>query len=542
MPTWFQQVFDPSGLTPHGFCMAWDPPLLWLHVVSNSLTALAYYSIPLALIRLVRARTDLVFPYLFWLFAVFIMACGTTHLLDVVSIWVPIYWASGLVMALTAAVSVLAAVELWPVLPRILALPSAASLRAANQALERQIGESRALAARLAESEARFRAFFEHVPDLKAVLRAQPDGAWVIEIANHTLLRWFGLAPASAVGLRLDDPRLRDAGPMLAEQCRQCLANPRLRRFDHALRDAAGVRHWFEVLLVPVAARPEPDPALGSGAVMLSLRDVTERYRMHQRLAESHRMEAMGQLTAGLAHDFNNLMMGVSGALQLVPRMRHDDPNRARIVAAAQQSIERGDRLVRQLLGFARKQPMQTVAVDVAQVVGAMANDLLAHALGGRVQVRTALAPGLPPVLADQAQLESALLNLAINGRDAMPEGGLLTITADRVTLDAEGQASPPLGSDGSPPDLPAGVYVVLDIADQGSGMPPEVVARAFDPFFTTKPVGEGTGLGLSQVYGFARQSGGTASIASRPGAGTTVSLWLPAAPPAGPEAMPTAT
>jgi PAS domain S-box-containing protein len=247
--------------------------------------------------------------------------------------------------------------------------------------------------------------------------------------------------------------------------------------------------------------------------------DVTERLREQDRLkeaeaalAQSQKMEAVGQLTGGIAHDFNNLLGAVVGSFDLIRRKPADSERVRRYAEAGLQAAERGAKLTAQLLAFSRAQRIETKPVIVSDLVRGM-HDLLDRTLGPLIRLKVDLhADGT--VLSDPTQLEMAILNLAINGRDAMPEGGDLTITTTPLRIHNDSQ-------------LEAGDYVELAVADTGTGMSAEVAARAFDPFFTTKGVGKGTGLGLSQVYGIARQAGGTVRIDSRPQAGTTVRLYL---------------
>jgi PAS domain S-box-containing protein len=237
-------------------------------------------------------------------------------------------------------------------------------------------------------------------------------------------------------------------------------------------------------------------------------------------LRQSQKMEAVGQLTGGLAHDFNNLLTGITGSLELltvrVAQGRFADLDR--YLQTAQGAARRAASLTHRLLAFSRRQTLDPKPTDINKLVFGM-DELIRRTVGPAVTLRVVDAPGLWAVLADPNQLENALLNLCINARDAMPDGGDLIIeTGNRMLEDAEAKGL----------DLPAGAYVSLSVSDTGGGMPADVIARAFDPFFTTKPIGEGTGLGLSMVYGFARQSGGQARIYSEPGQGAQVCLYLP--------------
>ncbi|HEX5182838.1 MAG TPA: response regulator [Allosphingosinicella sp.] len=244
--------------------------------------------------------------------------------------------------------------------------------------------------------------------------------------------------------------------------------------------------------------------------------EIAERERAEARLLQAQKMEAIGQLTGGIAHDFNNLLTAVVGSLELLLR-RTDEEKLRRLAGNALQAAERGGKLTAQLLAFSRRQRLTPAPVDPNAIIAGM-GDLLARSIGAHIEVETELEPDLWRALADPTQLEVMILNLAINARDAMPGGGKLRIRTRNLS-----SVPPALAL-----ELPAGAYVEIAVCDSGSGMSPEVLERAFEPFFTTKEIGKGTGLGLAQLYGFARQSGGTARIESRLGEGTTVAIYLP--------------
>ena len=272
-------------------------------------------------------------------------------------------------------------------------------------------------------------------------------------------------------------------------------------------------------------------------------RETAQRQAAEEQLRHSQRMDAVGQLTGGVAHDFNNLLTVVMGNLELIQRaagtLPPADPVRAKVTRLARtalQGVQRGAALTRSLLAFARRQPLRTVSLDVNPLLAEF-TDLVRQAVGAPVAVTFAPAPDLPACITDPAQLEAAVLNLAINARDAMagpstgergceadtnPGGGRLEIITGTATLDADSLA----GNTEAQP----GAFVTVAVRDNGRGMTPEVAAKAFEPFFTTKPIGQGTGLGLSQVFGFARQLGGHVTISSALGQGTVVTLFLPAA------------
>ena len=250
-------------------------------------------------------------------------------------------------------------------------------------------------------------------------------------------------------------------------------------------------------------------------------RDVTERRQTEEALRQAQKMEAVGHLTGGVAHDFNNLLTVIMGNLELLRPHIAEQPRVRRMVDAMQHAIERGERLTSQLLAFSRRQNLQPEVLDPNRLVRDF-EPLIRRAMGETIRVETRLAPDVWPCHIDAAQLEAALLNLAVNARDAMPEGGNLAIETCNVETDAR-LTERVLGAEPGP-------YVVVTVCDSGSGMSPEVLQRAFEPFFTTKEVGRGTGLGLSQVYGFVEQSGGHVTIDSEPGHGTTIRLYLPPA------------
>jgi PAS domain S-box-containing protein len=300
---------------------------------------------------------------------------------------------------------------------------------------------------------------------------------------------------------------------------------------ENRIHSADGTYRWLSWRAV---AAPEED------LVYAVARDVTEERAREEQLRQSQKMEVVGQLTGGIAHDFNNLLTIIMGSLELIQRgldrdsgtTRGADARTRRRVGTAMDGARRAAQLTHRLLAFSRRQPLQPQAVELNRLVAGM-SDLLHRTLGETVAVETVLAGGLWPAQADPNQLENAILNLAVNARDAMPGGGRLTIETANAHLDENYAA----GRE----EVSPGDYAMIAVTDTGIGMMPEVMAHVFEPFFTTKPVGQGTGLGLAQVYGFMKQSGGHVAIYSEPGEGTTVKLYLPrlrdpaAQPPPGP-------
>jgi PAS domain S-box-containing protein len=291
---------------------------------------------------------------------------------------------------------------------------------------------------------------------------------------------------------------------------------PAVLRVDNRCRCRDGSYRWLSWLIVP-----------DDGRLYLSARDVTEQKEAAQALAhaqaslrQSQKMEAVGQLTGGLAHDFNNLLAGISGSLEMmntrISQGRLDAVER--YFMAARGAVKRAAALTHRLLAFSRRQTLDPKPTDVNRLVSGM-EELVRRTVGPSIELEVVGAAAVWPTLVDQNQLENALLNLCINARDAMPHGGRLTIETANRWLDERAAQSH---------DLAPGQYVSLSVTDTGTGMAPDVIAKAFDPFFTTKPLGEGTGLGLSMVYGFARQSGGQVRVYSELGSGTTMCVYLP--------------
>jgi PAS domain S-box-containing protein len=272
-----------------------------------------------------------------------------------------------------------------------------------------------------------------------------------------------------------------------------------------------GTRFWVNAVLDPI--RDESGALLGFAKIT---RDITERLRANEELEEaraalfqSQKLQALGELTGGVAHDFNNLMTVIRGSAELLTRPGLSEEKRLRYLKAILDTADRASTLTSHLLAFGRRQALKPEVVDLNLRLDAFA-EMIGRTLGGQFEVRLELAPSLPPIEVDPTQLETALLNAAFNARDAMPEGGSLTLATGHLPG-------------------PAGGEVMVEIADTGEGMSSDVLDRAFEPFFTTKPVGEGTGLGLSQIHGFAAQAGGRAEIRSAVGEGTAVRIILPA-------------
>jgi signal transduction histidine kinase len=410
MLEYFKELWSTDSLSPHGICLLWRPELIWTHVTADAFIGIAYYSIPIALAYFVSHRNDIQFGWVFWAFALFILACGTTHFFSIWTLWIPDYGTEAMIKVVTALLSIVTAVGLWPLLPKALAIPSGEQLRRVNENLTQQVSERNAALAALQAEKA-------------------------------------------------------------------------------------------------------------------------ERLKTEDMLRQAQKMEAVGQLTGGIAHDFNNLLTIVVGNLERLEAKFRDDPAVHRSIKGAMDGASRGAALTQKLLAFGRRQPLAPQRIDANSLIENMA-DLIGRAVGERVAVEYNFAPDLWPVEVDPNQLENALLNLAVNARDAAADGG-------RLVIESRNCPDPLIGGT----QTLRGQFVLLTVSDNGSGMTQDVLTHCFEPFYTTKSAGEGSGLGLSQVYGFVKQSGGHVDLVSAPGRGTTVHLYLPRARPqtaAGTETEPT--
>jgi len=374
-----------------------------------------------------------------------------------------------------------------------------ANLRKANEENER-------IAAALGRSEARLRLINDTIP----ILIGYVDKDEVYRYANKGYSDWYG-HPEGAV---TDRDVLDVIGPevyaQVKDSVRKALSGQQV-TYEYQMQRQGQTFHAQSTLVPEISAEGE-----NLGFFVFS-HDITEQKRMQAALVQAQKMEAIGQLTGGLAHDFNNLLTVVIGNLAALQDHRPDDAELNEFVEPALQSARRGVQLIKRLLTFSRQQPLEPQVVDIGQLIASLAK-LVRRSLPESISVSTDLGAASVHAVVDPGQLESALLNFALNARDAMPGGGRLHIAARAVDLSANAGAF----------DVTPGQYVLIEVSDNGSGMDAATLARACEPFFTTKRLGLGSGLGLAMAYGFAKQSGGGISIHSQPGQGTTVLMVLP--------------
>jgi len=372
--------------------------------------------------------------------------------------------------------------------------------------------QRRILRLRLHQSERLAAAVIRHAPD--AFVRVGPEG--LVQDWNPEAERMFGWRREEVVDLPLP-AILRNADDVWMASPAETgpgAQQTTARRLSATGVSRAGQSQPIEITLIRL-------PVPGGDTTCLFLRDMTALVESQAQLLQAQKAQVLGALTGGIAHDFNNLLTVVLGSAELLS-MRPDLDEKARqMVANILLSAQKGAELTHRLLAFARRQPLQPAPTDLADLVDQMV-PLLQTSVGERVRVEALADPGLPLAMADPAQIESALVNLVLNARDALPNGGRIVIECTATAID-EAYAN-------RFEELSAGDYIVLSVSDNGTGMPPEVLKRATEPFFTTKDVGKGSGLGLSMIFGFAKQSGGHLNIYSELGHGTTVKLYLPQA------------
>jgi signal transduction histidine kinase len=388
-----------STFTPHGASMLWKPELIWLNAISDAMVACSFFVVAFVILLFVWHRRDAMFKAVFAGFAIFIVLCGMTRLMSVLTLWVPAYWIEVMIKSVVALASVGIAAAVLSLLPRILVLPTRNQLQQAYAALEEEIRQRRS-------------------------------------------------------------------------------AEAMVQRFQEIEANESKVR-------------------------------------------QAQKMEAIGQLTGGVAHDFNNILTVIIGTIEILADAVKNQPDLVQITTMIGTAATRGADLTQHLLAFARRQPLQPRSIDVNALVIDAAR-LLRSTLGEQIEIESMLADDCAPALIDPSQLSTAILNLALNARDAMPNGGKLTLETKNVVLD-ENYA-------GMNSEVYPGNYVMVAVSDSGEGIPAGLLEKVFEPFFTTKDVGKGSGLGLSMVYGFVKQSNGHVKIYSEESHGTTVKLYLPQA------------
>jgi PAS domain S-box-containing protein len=488
MTNFLERILDSSMFSPHGICLLWEPELIWLHVVSDALIALAYFSIPFALAIFVLKRKDLKFGWLYWSFGIFIMACGLTHVLSIYTLWVPVYGIEGLVKAATAAASIFTAGMLWPLLPKLLTIPSPFEFRQVQEALKDEEIKARDSENLLAQFRAAQRAQRESMARLTAVVETAVDGFILIDARGRILLfnpaceRLFGYQAAEVF-----HENVKMLMPPVYSDHHDRYVSSFLRTGERKIigtgREVIGLRKdgsTFPMELSVGEAKQD-----GESIFVGIVHDLTGRKHTEEQLRQSQKMEIVGQLSGGIAHDFNNLLTVMIGNAEHLGEQLKSREDLRRIADDICRSGERGAELTQRLLAFSRRQFLQPLAVDCHELLDSM-HKLLRRTLREDIEIATAFNPGGIFAFADRTQLESAVLNLALNAQDAMPSGGRLTLSTDVVALDGQDLDAHP--------EVPAGQYALIAVTDNGEGMTSEVVGRVFEPFYTTKEGRQGLG------------------------------------------------
>lgn len=492
-----------SDFMPHGYCFGWKPDILWLHVTSDALIAFSYFLIPFTLIYLMRARRDFEFGWMATLFGAFILSCGATHVLAIVTLWHPVYRLEGVVKAATALASMPTAVLLIWLTPKAVALPNAQQVRAAKDA------------ERVAQAEQRYRQLFELNP-LPMWVREPESGRFLA--VNSAAIELYGYSEREFLSMTAGRLRADKEAPPQIEDWGRPLLECHVRK--------SGPPIYAEVRSREMLFDSKP------AWLVLSL-DITERKALEEQLRHSQKMEAVGRMAGGIAHDFNNLLTVILGYANLAQGKLEPVAPPWRMLNEIRRSAEQAASLTGQLLAFSRKHVTERRVLDLNLAVGDL-KEILQRLMGEDIDVAV-ISPAEPCLVdADPGQISQVIMNLAVNARDAMPDGGNLTIETHAVLRDHEDL--------GRHSVRPAGRYSQLVVTDNGTGMDSETQSHIFEPFFTTKEAGKGTGLGLSTVYGIVVQHGGWIDVYSEPGHGTTFRIYFPEAKPVIEDGAPAAT
>jgi two-component system cell cycle sensor histidine kinase/response regulator CckA len=638
MLDFFRWLFSTGDFMSHGHCYLWDPGLVRLHVISDLIIGVSYVAISATLVYLVRrAKKDVPFSWMFLAFGTFIIACGCTHLVEVWTLWTPVYWFAGAVKLLTAAASVTTAIALPPLIPKTLKLIRTAKLsefrrdqlQQANAILENEIAERKRMEEELRQSEERFRSLFQNLQvgvtlsgphgealmcnqaalqllsmtdEQPAALATSASESIAQAIASRKPVRdamlsvrrpaqngvvWLLVSSepqlaadgsvSTVISTFIDITQRKLAEDLMLEWKNRYEAaiqasgqvlydwNPLTNRvtFGGSLNKTLGydpeemageLHNWirsihpadrqrFETEMARVTATGEAvhlrfrmqrkdgacitvqddgyfftDTGNRNSRMVGFISDVSERIELEEQLRQAQKMEAVGQLAGGVAHDFNNILTVIRGySATVYEDLDPASPLREDVEEIAQ-AAQRATALTRQLLAFSRRQVLEPCALDLNHVLDKV-EPMLRRLLGDNIDLRVVRgSEGL--VRADPVHTEMVILNLAINARDAMPAGGVLTIRTANAQLDP--------AHEGWQAAVTPGSYVTLSVSDTGCGMDAHTKAHLFEPFFTTKEFGKGTGLGLSTVYGIIQQSGGYIRVESEPAQGAVFKTYWP--------------
>ncbi|PTY02793.1 hypothetical protein DB347_22870 [Opitutaceae bacterium EW11] len=545
-----------AALMPHGQCFLWDGGLISLHAISDGLIALAYYVIAGTLLYILRRRRDMPFSTIVLLFGAFIIACGTSHLMETITIWQPYYWLSGWVKAVTAVVSSIAVVALFKAIPSALQLPSPDQLQEINVILEQRVKER---TADLSASNERLAREVQQREQAEAEVRRLNRS---LELRLHEQQALFDLLPvgiaiardaecreiqanqrfADLLGIQMGTNASLSAAPMRVQPFRVFQNGRELQQdelpMQRAARENRAVLNFEETLLrrdgtqvhVVLNAVPLRDAEGNAHGCVATVQDITaqtvateDRLAFERRLQETQKLESLGVLAGGIAHDFNNLLTGILGNASIA---RLELPSGHAPVRAALDNLEhaamRAADLCKQMLAYAGKGRFVIQPLSLSGLIKNTA-ELLEVSISKKATLQLNLAEGLPAVQGDATQIRQVLMNLVINASEAIGDrSGAILVRTSLVQANREY-----LETKAFREQVEEGSYVCLEVSDTGSGMDRETLARVFDPFFTTKFTGRG--LGLAAVLGIVRGHKGAIRVTSQPGKGTEFEILFPA-------------
>jgi two-component system cell cycle sensor histidine kinase/response regulator CckA len=539
-----------SAYMPHLYCYLGSTSLVWTHAIADTLIGLAYVAISATLAYLIhRGRSELPFHGLFFAFAVFIVACGSSHLIEAITIWIPVYVLSAAIKVITALSSIATAVMLPYVVPDALSLlqrartseerrvllettlierdaaqdalkesylvseqkvlDRTAQISRAKDGLEAEVLERRRNEEMLRQSEERFSKAFCFNP-LPMTISTKADGRYLD--VNDSFLALVGGERDSVVGHTMSELAIWVEPEDRITMMRRLREQGRVIGLPARIRASTGV-----VLQARVSA--EQIELLGQLCVLAVTEDTTEMRLVQAQSEQSKKMEAVGRLAGGVAHDFNNLLGVIMGYSELLIEQLDPETQIAKHLLQIKLAAARGAHLTRQLLVFSRQQVVSLKLLDLNAVIREAAK-LLSRVVREDIILSYQTSVSVELIKADAGQIEQVLMNLVVNARDAMPDGGQITIATNSIALNEKYCL-------GHEPVI-VGDYVMLEVRDTGCGMDESTKAHVFEPFFTTKQPGKGTGLGLASVYGIVQQCGGYVSISSELGRGTTFKLYFP--------------
>ena len=523
-----------SDLMPHGFCIKWSSDLLSFYVVSDALIFLAYTYIGISLILFAKSHKELEWNMLLWLFSAFILACGVTHLMDIVTFWLPFYWVDATLKATTAVVSVGTVFYLAPRLSMLLNIHSHAEFQFIND--EKQLREKELITEKHERREIELlkQKYFEHHYALnKAVIFAEKNSEGVFTFVNEHFCRISGYSEDELIGATHSIFKSDVHPPEFYDNLWKTIKSGHVWNEEVCNRHKNGSLYWVDSVIVPIIDEGEDKPRK-----YISIRfDNTDRkkaeqhkYELTKQVNQMQKVESLSRLTSGIAHDFNNILSAIIGYNQLNRFCGEDctdEKLKEEILFNTEQvnlASERAVNLIAKMMAYSRQNPTnKNIEIKSTHEIIDEVLVLMRPALTSIFHLNNAEVDSILTIQIDSTELLQILTNLIINARDAMPQGGVITVSLKQLSIQEHVCNVCVQTLDGE--------FIELSVSDNGSGIEKEVLDHIFDPFFTTKPVGEGTGLGLSTVSGMVHEAGGHIIVKSKttePNQGTAFRLLFP--------------